>query len=56
MESEAPPESPHTASPVPQTIPPLIHAVCGWPFVLVAVGGAVGAGLGAIAYVVSMNA
>jgi hypothetical protein len=56
MKSEAPPESPRMTQRGVEKIPPLVHAVCGWPFLLAAVGGAVGALVGAAAYLVSMSA
>lgn len=33
-----------------EKLPPLVHVVCGWPLILVAVGGAIGGGLGGVAY------
>ncbi|MBT3199308.1 MAG: hypothetical protein HN350_05280 [Phycisphaerales bacterium] len=35
-------------------IPPLILLACGWPFVLVAFGGAIGGGLGGLAFGVNV--
>ncbi|NLX05598.1 MAG: hypothetical protein GXY33_10685 [Phycisphaerae bacterium] len=36
-------------------VPLYIHALCGWPLLLVAVGGAVGGGLGGLAYGVNIS-
>ena len=33
-----------------EKLPPLAHVVCGWPLLLVIIGGAVGGGLGGLAY------
>jgi hypothetical protein len=35
-------------------IPIWAHLVCGWPFVLVIFGGAIGGGLGGLAYGINM--
>lgn len=34
----------------PIKLPAIAHAACGWPLVLVAIGGAIGGGLGGAAY------
>lgn len=34
--------------------PPLAHLLCGWPLALVFIGGAVGGGLGGLAYGLNM--
>jgi hypothetical protein len=31
-------------------LPPVAHVMCGWPLLLVAIGGAIGGGLGGAAY------
>ena len=31
-------------------LPPLAYAMCGWPLLLVAIGGAIGGGLGGAAF------
>jgi hypothetical protein len=36
--------------PQPQGLPVMAHALCGWPLILVAIGGAIGGALGAVAY------
>ena len=33
-----------------EEFPKYMHLICGWPLVLVAVGGAIGGGLGGLAY------
>ena len=35
-------------------IPAIIHILCGWPLLLIAVGGAVGGGLGGAAYAINV--
>jgi len=35
-------------------LPPLVHLVCGWPLILVAIGGAIGGALGGLAYGVGL--
>jgi len=37
-----------------EKLPPLVHVVCGWPLILVAVGGAIGGGLGGAAYALGL--
>lgn len=32
-----------------------VHIMCGWPLLLVAIGGAVGGGLGGAAYAINMS-
>lgn len=39
---------------VKQKLPIGIHLVCGWPLLLVALGGAVGGALGGIAYSINI--
>jgi hypothetical protein len=34
----------------PKKLTPMAHALCGWPLVLVILGGAIGGGLGGAAY------
>jgi len=34
----------------PQGLPVMAHALCGWPLILVVLGGAIGGALGALAY------
>ena len=33
-----------------EKLPPLAYAICGWPLLLVAIGGAIGGGLGGAAF------
>ncbi len=35
-------------------LPVSAHFLCGWPLLLVAIGGAIGGGLGGVAYAVNM--
>ena len=42
--------------PEKQTKPPwTVHLLCGWPLILVALGGAIGGALGGAAYAVNMG-
>ena len=34
----------------PAKLPPVVHALCGWPLALIFVGGAIGGALGGAAY------
>jgi hypothetical protein len=36
--------------PQPQGLPVMAHALCGWPLILVVMGGMIGGALGAVAY------
>ncbi|MBI1249576.1 hypothetical protein GC197_17265 [bacterium] len=36
-------------------VPVWAHILCGWPLLLVAIGGAIGGGLGGLAYGVSIS-
>jgi hypothetical protein len=49
----SPPETP-AKKPAP-AVPILAHLACGWPLVLVLVGGMIGGGLGGAAYGVNMG-
>ena len=40
---------------VKEKVPVGVHVVCGWPLLLVAVGGAIGGGLGGLAYGINMG-
>jgi len=42
------------AAPQPSKLPAVGHVVCGWPLLLVAVGGAIGGGLGGAAYAINV--
>jgi hypothetical protein len=35
-------------------VPAIVHVLCGWPLVMVAFGGAIGGGLGGLAYGVNI--
>jgi hypothetical protein len=35
-------------------LPAMAHVMCGWPLILVAIGGAIGGALGAVAYVINL--
>jgi hypothetical protein len=48
-------DDPNPATDKPkEKLPSSAHAMCGWPLALVAVGGAIGGGLGGVAYVVNL--
>ncbi|MFO0923978.1 MAG: hypothetical protein U0905_15975 [Pirellulales bacterium] len=50
-------ELPVTATEPPAAAPKLpvaAHILCGWPLLLVAIGGAIGGGLGGVAYAVNV--
>jgi hypothetical protein len=36
-------------------LPASAHVLCGWPLVLVAIGGAIGGGLGGVAYAINVG-
>jgi len=38
----------------PEKLPIQVHLVCGWPLLLIAFGGAIGGGLGGVAYGVGL--
>ena len=40
---------------LPQKLPMIAHILCGWPLILVFIGGAIGGALGGVAYVVNMS-
>lgn len=37
-----------------QTLPPVVHILCGWPLILVFFGGAIGGALGGVAYAANL--
>jgi hypothetical protein len=39
----------------PQKTPVYVHAMCGWPLILVFIGGAIGGALGGLAYGINMT-
>lgn len=39
----------------PQKLPMIAHILCGWPLMLLFIGGAIGGVLGAVAYVVNIS-
>ena len=39
----------------PQKLPMIAHILCGWPLILVFIGGAIGGALGGVAYVVNIS-
>lgn len=43
-----------TSEKSPSETPIWVHLVAGWPLVLVAIGGAIGGGLGGLAYAANM--
>ncbi|MBX3416410.1 MAG: hypothetical protein KF851_02310 [Pirellulaceae bacterium] len=43
-----------SSSNVKTNLPPIAHVICGWPLLLVLIGGAIGGILGAAAYVVNL--
>jgi hypothetical protein len=44
-----------SADPPPRTpLPFAAHALCGWPLILVVIGGAIGGALGGCAYVINL--
>ena len=49
MSKSTPPKLPE------QKIPPWAHVVCGWPLILVAIGGFIGGGLGGAAYGINIQ-
>ena len=38
-----------------QKLPPIAHVACGWPLCMVAFGGAIGGGLGGLAYGINVK-
>lgn len=48
------PENEPTSTDAEGKVPVSAHFLCGWPFVMVAFGGAIGGGLGGGAYAVNM--
>jgi len=39
----------------PQNLPTIAHFLCGWPLILLFVGGAIGGALGGLAYVINIS-
>ena len=39
----------------PQNLPTIAHILCGWPLILLFVGGAIGGALGGLAYVINIS-
>jgi hypothetical protein len=39
----------------PQTMPVMAHILCGWPLILLPIGGAIGGALGGLAYGVNLS-
>jgi hypothetical protein len=39
----------------PQKLPTIAHVVCGWPLILMFIGGAIGGALGGLAYVINLS-
>jgi hypothetical protein len=54
MNPNFPQPSPPKQQKPAEKIPPLIHFACGWPLVMVAIGGAIGGALGGLAYGINM--
>src|SRR5689334_20192752 len=54
MSTNFPQTSPPQSDKPVEKIPPLIHLACGWPLVMVAIGGAIGGALGGAAYGINM--
>ena len=49
------PESSVTTEHDKEKLPTSVHFMCGWPLVLVLIGGLIGGALGGIAYVINMT-
>jgi len=43
------------SSPQKEKLPASAHVLCGWPLLLVAIGGAIGGGLGGAAYGINVT-
>jgi len=54
-DASVPSESPETSAEVTEKLPASAHVMCGWPLLLIAVGGAIGGGLGGAAYGVNVG-
>jgi len=56
-ESQQPPTPPSVpnATDAKEKLPAYAHILCGWPLLLVAVGGFIGGGLGGLAYGVNVG-
>jgi hypothetical protein len=39
----------------PPKLPVIAHVLCGWPLIMVAIGGAIGGALGAVAYAINLS-
>ena len=52
--SDEPTHGGAAATPPAKTVPPMAHVLCGWPILLVAIGGAIGGALGGAAYGVNI--
>ena len=39
----------------PAKLPASAHFLCGWPLLMVAIGGAIGGGLGGVAYAINLS-
>ena len=46
--------APTGAKVIDQKLPVSAHVICGWPLLLVAIGGAIGGGLGGGAYAINL--
>src|SRR5262249_34987616 len=38
----------------PEKVPPLVYVACGWPLILVLLGGLIGGALGGVAFALNM--
>ena len=47
-------ESGTNSSTATPKLPAHVHVLCGWPLLLVAIGGAIGGGLGGLAYAINL--
>ncbi len=42
-------------TPTKEKLPTVAHILCGWPLILIAIGGAIGGGLGGLAYGINIG-
>jgi|WetSurMetagenome_2_1015567.scaffolds.fasta_scaffold1016332_1 hypothetical protein len=47
-------EAKDQVTPVKEKLPVLAHLMCGWPFILVAIGGCIGGAMGGAAYAINV--
>lgn len=55
MNDEEAADSANSTSPKAPSLPREAHVLCGWPLLLILVGGAIGGGLGGAAYAINLS-